>query len=1128
MSGPSPIIGPPFTAQMMPSTLSPELREGLAVFFNVDTLGSSYTAPVTALSTASLLPQLSPPLLNGTATYMDAVNSAVHTLKELMNFADVEQSLWNRGRWIDTLTSLQGLSDLKYALQQQSKNELRLYKQQQAQILEFNAGPLTDYNQELSSASTFTFNMYTLQQSYLAGTLTPAQYDLAVGNWNAQVASYNNDLQDAYNNYLDAVNDLNADIQSNNVEIAKLNDTREDNHIDEMIPLQPFITPMPPPTLLPTGLSGSAAMPPPSISPQDLVPSGYPLISSQGVVTSVSTTIDLTPLSPAEAAFFASIKFDIDSLNNGAVFNYNTYLTLALASQETVDMIQALADYQNGSIGAAAYDAAVTNYLDYANNVANPQLTIHGSQLISDTTNYNANLANVNAQIQAFNVDRTALGEPLIPEQVQLNVPALSTLLLPIDIPTSGQPQLITDPFSQITPLLPSTPEGTSTPTNLSGFLSKYYNALFDTQLTAFKAYTGVLSLQEAYRSQLYLVLNGKTNLLPNNSYIERFPQSYFASGPGANPGSSPTAIASSIGIDSRSLSAIISQSILSAALGEFVKSSTQPGVTGTITAAEISDSLTLVALQSLQNASVYAGGPALGLLQNNLEAVSPNSAATDTAVALSALKAITGLIGSGGLEQNVQAALTETLKDAGLDPAQIAEVIKLATSGVSAGLLLFGALAVAKALNLPGLVGQLLGTSFDRENVSTLISKLAGTTINDELTNPIVALFLKDTLANIIESRAIASTRDQSESLANSIINQTLQNRQIDTEIAFQASLNSVLLQNGFNSDAAAEAVTATSAQLRGELQVRGLDTAFSGKALDDQLVRNPSFFETSLQKAVNTIRERGDSFETIRQFRDALSSELQSSGTPSPDAIAKSNQIAFELQSTDLKKSLEQRNIDSQKLASSLTGPLSSSNAETVTQQLLSQRFQSEQAVREALTAKLQGQGLNAVDAQSAASNAVIVSTNADPLKSLGNGDLLTQEQLISRLTRETTNQLKLPLGTEHAQNIAQQLSLLLFGIPQSSSQVYTNNVNNTASVVYQLKDAVESIHKQSNDKSRVALEEQFSDFMKPSVSLLDLNLRFLDPANNLVLSGAWGLMYSGTNAEPSNYKKSIDIRI
>jgi hypothetical protein len=138
------------------------------------------------------------------------------------------------------------------------------------------------------------------------------------------------------------------------------------------------------------------------------------------------------------------------------------------------------------------------------------------------------------------------------------------------------------------------------------------------------------------------------------------------------------------------------------------------------------------------------------------------------------------------------------------------------------------------------------------------------------------------------------------------------------------------------------------------------------------------------------------------------------------------------------------------------------------------------------------------------------------------------LTQDQLSAQLTKETTQQLRLPLGTTTAQDIAQQLSLLLFGIPQSSEQVYTNNVNNTASVVYQLKDAVNFIYKQSDDKSRIALQEQFSQFMKPSVSLHDLNLRFLDPANNLVLSGAWGLMYAGTNAEPSNYKKSIDIRI
>lgn len=1119
-SGTSPIIGPPFTAQMMPSSLSPAIREGLAVFFNIDTLGSAYTPPHAQNALAFPAPKLSEPM--SSEAKWDVISSAILTLKKQQNFADVQQSLWNKDRWVDTLFTLQGIADLKSAMTAQSTKETDLYKTQEGQILVYNSA-VNEYNAALSKANAYTFGMHNEQTGYLAGTTPAATYNLDVGIWNSTVGAQNTELQAAYTKYQAAATLFNSQVAQNNAIITALNESRKAALVGgSTIKPQTGVTVAPAPTVLHTLQLGPVPPTAPSILPGDLVPSSYQPLANPPLATSISTTLDMTPL-PSEVTLFNSIKSSIDAINQGTLFNYNMALFSAQSDPKTQQLITALTTYQQNpnQTNLNAYTAALTTYLTFANQQNKDTAPVGAlyaaaKAYIDAVNNYNNNiLPGLNDSINTANDARVLSGvTPPIPNQDPIDVPSIQLLLLPTNI---GFPPPNTNPFTGVTSaVLPKAPKGTSTPTSSAAFLSKYFTAIFDTQLAAFKAYTNILSLQDAYRSYLHLVLQGKTNVLPNNSYLERFNQVYANTGTGSNPiGGGASAIASIVGLDSNSLSAVISQALFSAALNNYINAPSQQD--------RASEAISLVALQALQTASVYAGLPALGLLSGNLEAVGPNSATTDTAVALSALKSITGLVGSGGLEENIKTALNEALKDSGLTASQITDIVKIATASVSIGVLLFGVLAVSKALNLPGLLGQVVGSAFDQDTIGKLITQLQSTTVGTVLANPVSVIFLKETLANAILNKGLSQSKEQAQFIANDLVNRTLANQRINSDLELRASLNATLLSANFNAADAAALAAQGANFVRGELLIRGLDTSFSEKNLNNQLLQNPLFFNPDIQQAI----AQHESFETIRQFRDALSLQLLAAGKNQTDADNTANQAAFAIQSNDLKRAFDAKNIDQQQLANSLLGSVSPENAQNISSQLRAQGFNSEQLMREAIAQQLKPTGLSSLDAQKAAANAIIVPSQTDPLKN-GNGQILSPDQLAAQLALETTNQLKLALGTAKASDIGNQLALLLVGAPPSSQQVYVNDVNNSASVFYQLKNAVDFITKAAGEKATAAVQEDFSRTMKPTVSTLDLLERFLDPANSLVLSGAWGLMYSGTNAEPSNFKKSIDIRI
>lgn len=1163
----SPIIGPPFTAQMMPSSLSPELRQGMAVFFNIDTLGDSYTPPPATGTSAltALLPQLAEPITNESNQYTQAIADALQDLKKLMNFNDVEQSLWNKERWIDTISTLQGLADLRALMVSEANQEKKLYQTQQSQILAFNSGALLAYNTALSQANTFTHAMYLNQQSYLSGQMTATAYNATVVTWNAQVGAQNTALASAYQDYLTAVTALNNQITLNNQLIQQLNQTRQSNHISGTIASQPLVTVAPAPTTMPTNLADGPVLPAaPSILPQDLVPSGYSLLTQIPMTTSISTSIDtaaLAPVSTSEQLLFNQIQSALNNINNGSLLNYDT--ALSLYQSEELTMEQALLNYQKGIITTLQYNQARTHYLSVA-TTANTSLSTLGQQYIDALNNYNNNLLpGFNDSINTFNDVRKANNLPLIPTQDPLTVPDLSTLLLPTNIP-SGPPKPTTDPFSGATStVLPQVPTGSITPTNLNAFLTKYFASLFISQLAAFKAYTNILSLQSAYRTLLYLVLNGKTNTLPNNSYLEDFNQVLFNTpGGGTNPAAGPTTVASIVGLDNSALAGIISQAVFVSALGNFVKEALQPTTTtsteasstsltaeqiigGNVTVGQITDTLALVALQALQKSSLFAGGAALAALLGHLENAGSNTLASDALIALFSLKSIVGLIGSEGLKTNIAAALTKILQAAGLPSSLIAEIIKVATASVSMGVLLFGLLGMAKALSLPGLVGQVLGTQLGFE-ISHLIAGQAGTGLTDVLGNPVSVLFLKQALANQIESRSLSNARQQADAVANQIesrflsnarqqaeaianqaINDILTQRQISTELEFKSNLTTSLINQGVAAEDVTAAADLSASFVRGELMVRGLDAAFQSRNLDNQRLQNPLFYHPELQTAINNTLNQHSSFETIRQFRDSLATNLQALGKSQTEAFDQANLVAFAIQPSDLKR-FDSRQIDQNQLLNSFQAVLAPNVAQEVVTNAISQHPASEQVLREALVQQLVDKGLKPQEAQKVVAQAVIVPSQTDLLKSIGNGQLLAPDQLLAQLNKEVVSQLKHPLGIADAKDLAHQFGLLIFGSPSSTQQEYINDVNNSASVIYQLKNALQTIQKFVDQKTVVVAQEQFSEFIKPSVSLLDLSQRYLDPANSLVLSGAWGLMYSGTNAEPSSFKKSIDVRI
>jgi len=911
----SPIIGPPFSSQVLPSTAPEQLQQNLATYFNMETVGDQYTTPLSQqqelFSTSSTLPPITP-ANSSSSDYLLAIGKAKAAFKNILDFNDRNQSLLNISRWYDNINFLNSLAALQTAMRQLATRETQFTSNQKSQLINFNNGPLAAYNNALAAASAQSAAFRQIQDNYLNGTITPAQYNAEVAAWNASAATINSNLTTAYSNYQTAVTALNAQIAANNAAAQQINGIRIGIGIHDNIQLQQPISISSAPTPLPTNVPNAPIIP--SIPSNYLVPTSFP------------------------------------------------------------------------------------------------------------------------------------------------TVPNVSTV-------------------------------GTGWQGSTSAYMKNYFTPIFESQLPAFLSYSEGLERQGAYRALLLFKLAGKTTT--NIGYVDRFPKAPSNSASGvANPSGGVALMASSLGLSNNALSGAISQNSISPILSELL-ASVPEGIQE-----QIMQNTAIVVLKALQKASLFSGAAALDLISNHLDAVSPGSPATEAAVGLASLKSLTGLIGSGGLEQNIASAVTGVLEGAGLTPHQIAKALQALTSGATVGVLLLGVLNLAKSLELPGLVGQFLGQqSLNGINVNDLIEQATVNNLNTALQNPVTVLYLKESITKELSSSGskgadgqitgagkaelhgtteqdIVNQQIDARSLADTIVNRALENNRIQTDLQLRNALATSLKTENFAEDYAQQIADRASEFLRNELSLPGLDTSFNDSVYRRQSLQSSAFVNDEVQPVL-----RNDySFETVRDFRDQLSSDLTNNGVSPDKASELSNTAAATLQTGDLKKVIEGRILDRERLEKSIAENLKSQgftpeNAQSIASSVgsttTSQQYPTEVSLREAIFTGLKNQGVSAPIAQQVQSSAVTVSADANVLKTLGNGNVLSQDDLIAQLTSDVTKRLKSSIGPQDASNLANLGVLTLFGPQESPQEKSINDVKENLSVKDQFQAAWTAFTSQIDNK-------------------------------------------------------------
>lgn len=927
-------------------------------------------------------------------------------------------------------------------------------------------------------------------------------------------------------------------------------------------------------------------------------------------------------LATRETQFGSGQKTQLVNFNNGPLAAYNSALTAA--SNQTAAMRQIQDNYLNGIITPEQYNLEVAAW--------NASAVTINSDLATAYTNYQAAVAAINAQITANNaaadiINGTRIGigiqETIAQQQPIALAPAPAPL--PTNVPLGIPPPTIAPEYllPASIPTIPSVSTvGTGWQGSATAYMKNYYGPVFERELPAFLSYSEGLERQGAYRSLLLFTLAGKT--ATNIAYIDRFPKAPSNAGSASpNPAGGVALMAASLGLSNNALSGAISQNSISPILSELLKSVPEGIQEQTL------QNTAIVVLKALQRSSLFTGAAALELMGNHLDVVSPGSTATEAVVGLAALKTLTGLIGSGALEQNIASAVTSLLEGAGLTKEQIAQAVQALTSGATLGILLLGVLNLARSLEQPGLVGQFLGQqSLDGVDINDLIGQATVNNIGTALQNPVTVLYLREFLTKefssnqpiidpqrkeggqttsfspsstseestkltsstseesgesstsssseessstssvestsssseettqssstssgsevteqdivnqLVKNQQIVNSTINSRALADTILNRTLESGRIQTELQLRDALAASLKVENFSEDYAQQVIDRAAEFLRNELSLPGLDTSFNDTVYRRQSLQSDAF----LNDDVRPVLRNDYSFETVRDFRDQLSSDLVEKGVSPGRASELSNIAAATIQTGDLRRTIEGRALDRGRLEKSISENLQSQgftpeDAQTIASNVgtttAGGQYSSEVALRDAILTSLRSQGVSEPIAQQVQSTAITVPADTNLLKTLGNGNVLSQDDLIAQFTSDITKRLRQPLGPQEASNLANLGVLTLFGPQQSPQEKSINDVKENLSVKDQFQAAWDTFISKVDNKntqetviSRFA--DQFRESIKGSFDAFDLAQRYSNPANNLVLCSAWGLMYSGVSGEPSNFKKDIDIRI
>ncbi len=123
------------------------------------------------------------------------------------------------------------------------------------------------------------------------------------------------------------------------------------------------------------------------------------------------------------------------------------------------------------------------------------------------------------------------------------------------------------------------------------------------------------------------------------------------------------------------------------------------------------------------------------------------------------------------------------------------------------------------------------------------------------------------------------------------------------------------------------------------------------------------------------------------------------------------------------------------------------------------------------------------------------------------------VTADDLKDQVSNDTIRLLRKELGVVPSHELSHELTTLLFG-------------DNHTSVINILRDSISNSQKAATKEERSKLADRMEVYLAPKVELYAFAQALMDPANNILYSGATGVMYQKN--EPSNFKKSIDVQI
>lgn len=1103
---------------------------GTNSFFALDSLSSSGMLPDTLANLTSTSPVL-PRARITIGEFSRSVVSSLNKFKDVNNESDFIDNIKAKEAWYEPAALSSILARVKSAVRSLFGDESELFNTEQKNLIKYIKGPLADYNSFLDDTSGTMLNMYNAQVNYNLPPLTQAKTDFYNGKvdiWNANLGALNNDIHAKYAIYLNETNAINAKIAETNLTIDQINTQRRSFGIQSEIPHQIPLTIAPQPDDLPLISRG----PPPPSSPT--IPAGIaqvPIPNSQ----IISTSINLVPNTPQEAAFFASLQSQFDNINNGSLNNLNSEIVKTFP--ETELMFQAIQNFKNGSINQAQYDAAVTRYENYA-ATENIRLTSFGNAYIAAITAFNApaHLKSINDQIKAFNLVRTANNQPTIPDQSAIPLP--TDLLLPTPIPSD-----LTNfnfPINKSL-ILPVAPAGSITPTSASAYLETFYTNIYATELLTLGQYTKGLILKEAYQDFQKFILRGISNI--ENGYIERAPEIFLSPSPSA-AGSGVALTGNIVGLQSSSISSIISNSILSA-----VRTKSGQGLSDAV----VSD-LVSGAVNALKNASLASALPSLSILSGNPEIAAAGGTAAKTVFSLSFLNTATSLIKDGIPKIGIE----KILADSGMTPDVIAQLSGPITAAIELGLLQTAIFQVAQAIGLPGLMTQIIGNSEAGKAINGTLAASSGYGLTDVLNNAASMIALKQKLVKTVVSDGIWSA-----STAETLINDAINKMDIRNASINNYELSVRLVRGykalGLDDSTAAKLVDVTQDFVRSEQINRDLDTAYTKQSINNQAVKDDLYQREDLQRALNSVNNNQlanqvtqDSIKseyTKRDFRDDLISQLQVQGNDLAAARKTADLVLQSIRSDELKRSFVSTNIDKEQLNASLInglaangyGPVESQKiARSVLDTALAQELQSEIAVRESLEAALLVAGLKNKTASELSTQAALVLNNVNPLRDIRAGEILDHQALAEALQTEIKSKLKKGLGIQEASKVADQLVLALLGsapgptsqlppdtriaavspLVDSPDEVVTDQVARPTSVLNQINHAIASVREHHGKEADRVLTEDFRKFTSPSIDLFVFELQILDPGKRLFFE--WGNMVSESKYKP------LDVRI